>query len=119
MLDPSVTGLIRSDVPRTGAPAIASTALIPAVRKNVLFPDMFDPLTSSTRVSAFNRTEFRTHFAAGISGCPNSSPSNTGCAPALTLDAPPRHPPPQKPEMDPSDARTNTPRAKSAPPLRQ
>jgi hypothetical protein len=32
---------------RTGAPANASTALMPTVRSNVLLPDMFDPLTTS------------------------------------------------------------------------
>ena len=30
---------------------MASTVLIPTTRNNVLLPDMFDPLTSITRVS--------------------------------------------------------------------
>ena len=43
---------MRSRSARTGAPASASTALVPTVRSSVLFPDMFDPLTSSIRESA-------------------------------------------------------------------
>ena len=34
---------------RTGAPASASTALTPTARSSVLLPDMFEPLTMSTR----------------------------------------------------------------------
>src|SRR5437016_10533013 len=57
-----------------GAPAMARTALMPMVRSNVLFPDMFEPLTSITRVSRSSRTLFRTHLESGISGCPRFSP---------------------------------------------
>ena len=39
---------MRSRSARTGAPASASTALMPTVRSSVLLPDMFEPLTSST-----------------------------------------------------------------------
>ena len=40
------TGRVRA-LARTGAPAKASTALTPTVRSSVLFPDMFEPLTTS------------------------------------------------------------------------
>ena len=46
-----VSGVSRNRHARTGAPACASTALTPTVRKSVLLPDMFDPLTTSTRRS--------------------------------------------------------------------
>src|SRR5208282_5450618 len=51
------------------------TVLIPTTRNKVLFPDIFDPLTRSTRVCASSLTLFRTHFSPAISGCPSSSPS--------------------------------------------
>ena len=38
---------MRNAAARTGAPACASTALRPTVRSSVLFPDMFEPLTTS------------------------------------------------------------------------
>ena len=47
-----------------GAPAMASTALMPTVRSSVLLPDMFEPLTSSTARVASSRTLFRTHLEA-------------------------------------------------------
>ena len=46
MLAPICTGVSCSDAARTGAPAIASTVLMPTVRSSVLLPDMFEPLTS-------------------------------------------------------------------------
>ena len=46
---PTCSGEIRNRPARTGAPAIARIAFVPTVRRRVLLPDMFDPLTSSTR----------------------------------------------------------------------
>ena len=46
---PIAIGEIRSRSARTGAPARASTVLTPTVRSSVLLPDMFEPLTTSTR----------------------------------------------------------------------
>ena len=43
---PTASALMRSDAARTGAPACASTALMPTVRSSVLLPDMFEPLTT-------------------------------------------------------------------------
>ena len=40
---------VYSGAARTGAPAIASTTLTPTVRSSVLLPDMFEPLTISSR----------------------------------------------------------------------
>jgi hypothetical protein len=57
---PIVSGEIRSEPARTGAPASASTALTPTVRSSVLFPDMFEPLTTSNCVPGVSRTSFRT-----------------------------------------------------------
>ena len=42
---PIASGDSLRDSARTGAPASAITALTPTVRKRVLLPDMFDPLT--------------------------------------------------------------------------
>ena len=45
---------------RTGAPAWASTALIPTVRSRVLLPDMLEPLTTSTCGPEQKDTSLRT-----------------------------------------------------------
>ncbi len=47
---PTASGVSVSAAARTGAPAIASTTLTPTVRSSVLLPDMFEPLTISSRV---------------------------------------------------------------------
>jgi len=60
---------MRKRLARTGAPAWASTRLTPRVRKQVLLPDMFDPLTTMTRSSPPRRTSLRTRRSSGISGC--------------------------------------------------
>ena len=60
---------------RTGAPAKASTALIPTVRSSVLFPDMFEPLTISTCVGQPRARSLRMQISAGISGWPSDSAS--------------------------------------------
>jgi hypothetical protein len=62
------SGERRRRVARTGAPANASTALTPTVRSSVLFPDMFDPLTTSNWISRPSATSLRTIRAAGIRG---------------------------------------------------
>ena len=49
---PTASGESRSRRARTGAPACASTAFTPSVRSSVLLPDMFEPLTTSTRSAA-------------------------------------------------------------------
>ena len=60
---------------RTGAPAIASTVLMPTVRSSVLLPDMFEPLTTSSCVGGTQETSLGTTRAAGISGWPSPRPS--------------------------------------------
>ena len=69
-------GRQRSEAARTGAPASASTALIPTVRSSVLFPDMFDPLDEQLCAGA-RCTSLRTIRSAGSSGCPSCTPSNS------------------------------------------
>ena len=66
---PIASGEMRSRRARTGAPASASTALMPTVLSSVLLPDMFDPLTSSSACAAPRPHEFGTARAAGMSGC--------------------------------------------------
>ena len=57
---PTANGLSRNRVARTGAPAWARIAATPTARRSVLFPAMFDPLTTSSRTSAFKVTSFGT-----------------------------------------------------------
>ena len=52
---------------------MASTVLMPTVRNSVLLPDMFEPLTSSTRVAPEMSTSLHTRTAAGINGWPKST----------------------------------------------
>ena len=60
---------------RTGAPAIASTVLMPMVRNRVLLPDMFEPLTSNTRVVPSMRNIIaNAHRGAGSTDGPAASP---------------------------------------------
>ena len=68
ILAPICNGVSCKRRARTGAPAIASTVLMPTVRSSVLFPDMFEPLTSSTRVRPPMSTSLHTRTAAGING---------------------------------------------------
>ena len=68
MLAPTCSGVSRRRFAHTGAPAIANTVLIPTVRSSVLFPDIFEPLTSSTRVGLEISTSLQTRSAAQISG---------------------------------------------------
>jgi len=49
---PRTSGDSRSRRAATGAPASPSTTLTPTERSSVLFPDMFEPLTTSTRGAA-------------------------------------------------------------------
>ena len=62
---PSESGEMRSARARTGAPASASTAFMPTVRRSVLLPDMFEPLTSSRPCSRSRRTSLRTQTRLG------------------------------------------------------
>src|SRR4051812_48356381 len=78
---PIVRGESHRDFARTGAPAIASTVLIPTVRSSVLFPDMLDPLMRMMRVELSSVTELRMHFAAAKSGWPSSSPEKKAAVP--------------------------------------
>lgn len=78
ILAPTCNGVSRRLQARTGAPAIASTALIPTVRSSVLLPDIFEPLTRSTRVESKRRTLLRMQVPDGISGCPISVASKHG-----------------------------------------
>ena len=66
------------DNARTGAPACASTALIPTVRSNVLLPDMFEPLTTNNRSPAPRWRSLRTQRSSGSRGWPRPFPSNSG-----------------------------------------
>ena len=43
-------------------------ALTPTVRNRVLFPDMFDPLTIKTRVTAPSETSLRMHVLLWSNG---------------------------------------------------
>ena len=75
---PIASGDSRSRAARTGAPASASTALTPTVRSSVLLPDMFEPLTTSTRGGA----------ARAARRCARSARSaRSGCAERLRLEA--------------------------------
>ena len=56
-----------------GAPARASTVLTPTVRNNVLFPDMFEPLTIKARVAPPRETSLTTQSRGWISGWPTAS----------------------------------------------
>ncbi len=47
---------------------MASTVLIPTERSKVLLPDMFEPLTNSTRVGAESSTSLRTRACGEMSG---------------------------------------------------
>ena len=59
---PSETGVSVSDRARTTPPASASTTFTPTERSSVLLPDMFDPLTISTRGPvAADLTSLATH----------------------------------------------------------
>jgi hypothetical protein len=49
---------MRSDLAHTGPPAMASTAAMPMLRIIVLFPDMFEPLTTSRRSVSSRRMSF-------------------------------------------------------------
>ena len=62
---------------RTGAPAIASTVLMPTVRSSVLLPDMFEPLISSTRVSPRSLTSLRTQRRAAAADGRSTWPRRT------------------------------------------
>ena len=64
---PIASGESRSRRARTGAPVSARTALTPTVRSSVLLPDMFEPLTISSRGRASGQ-EFGTARAGSSSG---------------------------------------------------
>ena len=51
---------------------------MPTFRIIVLLPDMFEPLTTSSRSGWLMAMLFVTRRSAGISGCPSSSATNTG-----------------------------------------
>ena len=71
---PSTSAESRSRRAATGAPASASTTLTPTDLSSVLFPDMFEPLTTITRGPPLpRRTSFLTPTAAAISGWPRPS----------------------------------------------
>ena len=74
---PGVVGDRRSRAARTGAPISARTALTPTERSSVVLPDMFDPLTMSTRGAPPSATSLGTAAAAGNRGCDSRSASYT------------------------------------------
>ncbi len=71
---------------------MASTVLMPTERSSVLLPDIFEPLTSNTRVAPDRSTSLRTLPSAEISGWPrpvalnaagpsrNSGNGSSGCS---------------------------------------
>src|SRR6476660_476887 len=75
---PTASGDIESRRARTGAPACASTALIPRVRSMVLLPDMLDPLTTITCSAPPRRISLRTTLSSASSGWPKASASIQG-----------------------------------------
>ena len=52
----------------TGAPAWAITAAAPIERSNVLFPDMFEPVTNSAVPGPRNATSFSTRLSLETKG---------------------------------------------------
>src|SRR4029078_11096197 len=76
MLLHTAHGGIRNDAAHTGAPAWASTVLIPIARSSVLFPDMFEPVIRSSLPDGPTSTSLLTRHASGISGCPSDDAVN-------------------------------------------
>src|SRR5688500_5584619 len=81
---PMFIGVIRSDFAQTGAPANARTAATPVLLRNVLFPDMFEPLMMSRRRVGSRRSSLAIRRDAGIRGCPSSAASNLGAPSSIT-----------------------------------
>ena len=79
----SAAGIDRS-VAHTGAPACASTALRPMARSSVLFPDMFDPVISSSVPGGPTTTSLATRRSSGISGWPRDAARSSIAAPSST-----------------------------------
>ena len=69
---PRETGVSVSDVARTTPPPARAPRSRQQRARSVLFPDILDPLTISTRgpVAPPRVTSFRTHFSEGMSGWP-------------------------------------------------
>ena len=65
------------ETPRTGAPAYVSATLVPIVRRSVLLPAMFAPLTTNTGWSLSRLTSFATAFSPS-SGWASPSALRTG-----------------------------------------
>ena len=74
----------RRCVARTGAPACASTALTPIARRNVLLPDMFDPLTTRSAGAPPPMATSLAIAVAGRSGC--ASDVAARCAPDADVE---------------------------------
>ena len=89
---------------RTGAPASASTTLMPTVRSSVLLPDMFEPLTMIT--AARTRPD---HVVFAPTPCPGSADDRATARRR-------RDRPPPAWETDPRGARSGRSRAPPAPP---
>ena len=70
-------GLSRRRVAHTAPPARPSTAASPMARSSVLFPDMFEPVTSRALVAPPSATSLRTRWRAEINGCPSPVASKT------------------------------------------
>src|SRR3954469_17163505 len=75
---PRWRGEMRMAFAQTGPPAHASAVFNPMARRNVLFPDIFDPETISNRRSRPNDTSLPTDLASGKRGCLIACASKTG-----------------------------------------
>src|SRR3989304_6033489 len=60
------------DFAHTGAPASARQRLMPSVRRNVLLPDMFDPVMIAVAPSPVNPKSLVTRLDDGSSGWPTA-----------------------------------------------
>ena len=77
MLEWSLTSEMVKAEAHTGAPAKASTAFTPQVRRKVLLPDMFDPVTMMAFSAPSVAKLLLIRLFAGISGWPISSALKT------------------------------------------
>src|SRR5690606_16144973 len=68
-------GAIRRERAQTGAPAKAMTAARPIARRNVLLPDMLEPVTNRAVPARDSATSLETRCSGLIRTCPKASAS--------------------------------------------
>src|SRR5579884_934718 len=78
MQENSLNGRVRSAAAFTGPPAYARQRLTPSVRKNVLFPAIFEPVIMTTSPNVASVKSLHIFFSTGISGCPNPRELSNG-----------------------------------------